>query len=358
MYSGSLGVMQPSLIASFGLTLTQAGVLGGTLSFSSSVMQPLYGILADRFRSRLFTALAPAVAGILISTLGFAGSYGWLLLMIFAGSAGIASFHPQAASNVAAGAPRNPGQTMAIFISAGTLGLALGPAVYSLVISHRGIQGAWIVAIPGVIATLLMLGFLPQPPARTAGRNLDFGCLRVVWKPLARLFFLVFTRSAVQVTFSQFLPLYLHQSRGFSLSAASYALAVFMAGATLGGLAGGNLAGRFGERNVILWSAFWTTPLLAAFLYGHGVWSMVALTAGGIALLFTNPVNVVMAQRLAPQQSNTVSALMMGFAWGSGGLIFIPLAGKIADHYSLQAAFSGLILLPVIAFILAWKLPK
>ena len=54
LYSASLGVLQPALIETFGLSLTQAGVLGGVLALSASVLQPVYGILADRFHSRLF----------------------------------------------------------------------------------------------------------------------------------------------------------------------------------------------------------------------------------------------------------------------------------------------------------------
>src|SRR6266545_2492355 len=72
LYSSALGVLQPLLLERFGLNFTQAGILGGTLVFSSSVMQPVYGILSDRFHSRLFTALAPAAAGIFISSLGWA----------------------------------------------------------------------------------------------------------------------------------------------------------------------------------------------------------------------------------------------------------------------------------------------
>ena len=68
--------------------------------------------------------------------------------------------------------------------------------------------------------------------------------------------------------------------------------------------------------------------------------------------------NIIMAQRLAPAQSGTVSALMMGFAWGTAGLIFIPLTGRIADHYSLQIAFAGLIFIPVLAFLLSLKVPE
>src|SRR5207248_11175828 len=67
LYSIALGVLQPLLLIRYGLSLTEAGVLGGVLVFSSSMMQPLYGYLSDRFHTYLFTALAPAVAAIFIS---------------------------------------------------------------------------------------------------------------------------------------------------------------------------------------------------------------------------------------------------------------------------------------------------
>src|SRR3979409_476960 len=72
MYSIALGVLQPLLLVRFGLTLTQAGILGGMLVFSSSVLQPVYGYLSDRFHPRLFSVLAPALAGVFISSLGLA----------------------------------------------------------------------------------------------------------------------------------------------------------------------------------------------------------------------------------------------------------------------------------------------
>ena len=58
LYSSALGTLQPLLRDKFGLTLTQAGILAGVLVFSSSVMQPVYGYLSDRFHTRMFTALA------------------------------------------------------------------------------------------------------------------------------------------------------------------------------------------------------------------------------------------------------------------------------------------------------------
>ena len=359
LYSGSLGVLQPLILRQFGLSFTQAGILGGLLSFSSSVTQPLYGYLSDRFHSRLFTVLAPAVAGIFISTLGWASGFPMLLVMVFLAGAGMASFHPQAASNATRGIRHNRARGMAIFISCGTLGLAIGPTYFSLITAKWGLSGAYGAAIPGIIITLLLLVFL-RPFHRPAGITAKFSVqpLRAVWRPMSILYLLVFLRSVVQITFTQFLPLYLQTARGYSLLKASYSLSLYLVGGAVGGIAGGNLADRFGGKRVILISMLGSVPLLALFVLTTGFLSALGMFLAGLVLLFTIPVNLVMAQQLAPTQTATVSALMMGFAWGMAGVIFIPLTGWVADHYSMQAAFTALIAVPLVGFLLALKLPK
>jgi MFS transporter, FSR family, fosmidomycin resistance protein len=332
-------------------------MLGGMLSFSSSVTQPAYGYLSDRYHSKLFTALAPAVAGIFISAMGLAPSYGWLLLMVFLGGAGIASFHPQGSVRATLGLESSRTKWMAVFISSGTLGLALGPAYFSWLATKLGLGGAAWGAVPGVIVTLILLAYLQEPPREQhAQAGMDWAPLRACWQPLAILYTLVFLRSILQITFAQFLPLYLNRERGFSLTESSWALTLYLASGAVGGFLGGNLADRFGGRAVILASWILSLPFLALFFFAPTPWlSLVGLGLGGWALLFTIPVNLTMAQALAPGHTGTISALMMGFAWGAAGIIFVPLAGFVAERTSLHLALSSLLVVPLVG---AWLTPR
>ena len=360
LYSSALGVFQPLLGDKFHLNLTQAGILGGLLVFSSSVMQPAYGYLSDRFHTRMFSVLAPAVAGIFISTLGLATNFAWLVAMVLAGGCGIASFHPQASARATAGIAGNRGRWMAVFISSGTLGLAVGPAYFSAFLGRLGMAGTAWAALPAVLTTALLLGFLPghERAAPDERRHYDWRPLLAVWKPLTILYLLVFIRSTVQIVFTQLLPLYLHRERNFALSDASYALSLYLLAGAIGGFAGGHLADRVGGRLVILISMAGCLPFFALFFFTTGTLSMVGLALTGLLLLFTIPVNVVMAQELVPSQAGTVSALMMGFAWGMAGLIFIPLIGWAGDQFTLHHALAALGVFPVIGFFLTLKLPK
>ncbi len=359
LYSSAIGAWQPLLVDRFGLSLAQAGVLGGVMVFSSSVMQPAYGFLFDRFRSRLLAALAPALAAVFISSLGFAGSYFWLAVMVALGGAGIAAFHPAASTRVTEGVSEKRGGWMAIFISAGTLGMALGPALFTAVFAKAGARGAWCVAIPGVLVSLLLVLFLaPGQKGMRRSRSVDLAAMRAVWKPLTVLYFLVFIRSIIQITYAQFLPLYLHRERGYSLPDASYTLTLYLAAGALGGFVGGHLSDRFGGRSVIRFSMIGSVPFLALFFLASGPWSVFGLVIGGLILLFTIPVNVVMAQELLPAQAGTASALMMGFAWGGAGIIFIPLTGWAADHVTLGHTLAALTIFPLLGFLLTTRLPE
>lgn len=358
LYSIGLGTFQPYLVERLSLSLAQAGLLAGLLSLSSSTLQPLYGLLSDRFPTRHFTVLAPLVAGLGISSLGHATSFGMAIVCVVLGGAGIASFHPQASANATTGITYRRARWMAVFISSGTLGLAMGPAFFSYVTAHAGFDNAIWALLPGLIMTLVLWRYLTRFPATHARRALDFAPLKAVRGPMILHFLLVVIRSIVQISFSQLLPLYLYRERHFTVAEASLALSLYLASGAIGGFTGGQLADRFGGNRVIRISMSASLPFLLLFFLSTGWLAMLGLGLGGLLLLFTIPVNVTMAQDLVPSSSHgTVSALTMGFAWGMAGLIFVPLEGRIADATSLHVALMGTLIFPVIGFGLTWLLP-
>jgi FSR family fosmidomycin resistance protein-like MFS transporter len=83
---------------------------------------------------------------------------------------------------------------------------------------------------------------------------------------------------------------------------------------------------------------------------------MLTLMAGGFFLQSTLPVNVVFGQAIAPVSAATVSSLMMGFAWGTGGMT-VPLTGFVADRIGIEATLVALSLVPLAAAACALPLP-
>jgi FSR family fosmidomycin resistance protein-like MFS transporter len=357
-YSNFLGPLIPLLMVKLKLSMMQAGWLVAILVFSSSFMQPVYGFLSDRYLKRAFVVFSPLVTAVFMSCIGLAPNYQALAVLLICGGIGIASFHPQGAAMASNVSARQKGLGMSVFVTAGSLGYALGPVIITSVVSWVGLERSFWVLLPGLLTFALLYLFVPPIQAESAmqAEGKVAAAIGRVWRPLLVLYLLVVLRSVVQMSFVSFLPLYL-SNKGFDALLSGRITTLFLFCGALGGLAGGSLADKFGERNVISYSMLLATPFLLAFLLLEGVPAYALLAIGGVVLFSTVPVNVVMAQKLIPHSASTVSALMMGFAWGVGGLI-VPLFGKMADIAGLHSAFLVVVLLPLTGFVLSLRLPK
>ncbi len=71
----------------------------------------------------------------------------------------------------------------------------------------------------------------------------------------------------------------------------------------------------------------------------------------------TLPLGVAMAQELAPKGRSMVSSLMMGLAFGLGGMM-APLTGKLADIFSIRAVLAFLAIIPFLTIGLISLIPE
>lgn len=357
-YSSMLGALLPFLHVKLDLSLTQSGVLAGALVFSSSLMQPAYGYLSDRFPHKLFVALAPAIAGVFICSMGIAPNFNTLLLLVILGGIGIATFHPQGAAEISGFPNRRPGFQMSIFITGGMIGYALGPVYITSMITLVGLGHSYWAALPGVLMSIYLLLYGPSPRKTTQlSNNTQLReILREKLRPIITLYLLVVIRSINHLVFVAFLPLYFTM-RGYSEVRSAQFLTLFLLAGGIAGFLGGTLSDRFGGKSIITVSTLLSCPLLLGFLNTRGSLSIVLCALGGAFLLVTAPVNLAMAQKLVRRGASTVSALMMGFAWGVGGL-FVPLVGWLSDAYGLQLILNSLVLLTAPGFLLVFGLPS
>jgi len=110
---------------------------------------------------------------------------------------------------------------------------------------------------------------------------------------------------------------------------------LFVVAGTLSGLAAGYLSDKIGFKSIFYWTHGLMTPVLLLFLNLSGNWIYLGAFTAGLFVLATLPIGVVMAQELAPRGRSMVASLMMGFAYGLGGVIS-PVIGKLSDLFSIQ----------------------
>ena len=77
----------------------------------------------------------------------------------------------------------------------------------------------------------------------------------------------------------------------------------------------------------------------------------------GFFILATLPLGVAMAQELAPRGRSMVSSLMMGLAFGTGGML-TPLTGKLADVFSIRPVLAVLAVIPLLTLAIIYRLPE
>ena len=361
-YSSFIFPLLPLLATKLSLTPAQVGLLTPTLMVTSSLLQPAYGLISDRYLKREMAIFGPLIAAIFLSCLGMATSLPMLMALVICGGIGIGAFHPQGAAIVARAAANNSdgkhqGLVMSVFSSTGTVGYALGPLIIAAVIANFGLEKSWYTMFWGIAIAAVMWVYCPALPERKVevGSASLRDALLAVWQPLTLLYFAVVLRSAVSVSVQTFLPFALQDS-GLSTTAISSVLAGFLFFGGIGGFFGGGMADRWGARRISLISLLIATPILLMAFAATGPLSYALMMLGGTALNLPIPVSVVMAQRLVPGGASTVSALMMGFAWGAGALL-APLTGWLGTRYGFFHALWLMSLLPLGSALLLWFYP-
>jgi FSR family fosmidomycin resistance protein-like MFS transporter len=353
-YGNIFAPLLPLLIPKLGLSFAEAGTLTVLFQLSASVSQVGFGHLADRWHPRLLLVAGPIVSVTILSFVGASTSMLTAALILIAGGLGGAAFHPPAAALAYRLGGERAGLAMSVHITGGSLGFSLGPLLFAPFAQRFGLEWTPFVALPGLIAVGLLLMRLPAiswPPATTRG----LAALRPYARPLALLYFVVVLRTMTSLAFATFMPVML-TGRGMSLASSGGAVAAYLFASGAGGFLGGPSADRFGHRLVIVLSLVFAVPFLFAATLVDGWWFVLLVAIGGFFLQSTLPVNVTFGQALAPVSAATVSSLMMGFAWGSGGLT-IPVVGRIADLAGLDVTLRGLALVPLAAAALAMLLP-
>jgi FSR family fosmidomycin resistance protein-like MFS transporter len=356
-YSNIFAPLLPLLIPHLGLSLAAAGTLTMCFQLAASVSQLGFGHLADRWRPRLLLVTGPFVCVAGLSLVGLAPTALVLGIILVLGGLGGAAFHPPAAALVHRLAGDRQGFAMALHITGGSLGFSLGPLLFAPAIQQMGLAWSPVVALPGLLWLAWFLRHVPTLEESQGSRaDGGFPALRPYAGTLTLLYLVVVLRTLASLSFATFVPVMLTR-RGLSVSAAAATISCYLFASSLGGFAGGPLADRFGAKRVIALSLVASVPFLMLAPLLHGWAFVVVLAAGGLFLQSTLPVNVTFGQQLAPVSAATVASLMMGFAWGTGGLA-VPLVGMLADRIDIAPTLIVMGMLPLAAAACAWPLPS
>ena len=349
-FSSMLAALLPTLQFRFGLTEATLALLVATLSFSSSVVQPFFGALADRWGRRLVGAIGIITSSSLLSLMGVVPDVALLFVLLFFGGLGSAAFHPAGTGLARDAGGANKALTVSLFSAGGTVGLALGPSIILLLARTVGLEFSPLLMLPGIALGVAMYLFIPPQPKTDKEVNPRLFDIALFRGPVGVLCVSGILRSISYVTFTNAVPLYL-VSQGVARDSAiiSSTLLAFSLAAGFGGVLAGALGRRVSPQLLITGTMLLALPVFYTIFWvpaGSALYFL-CVTLAGVLVNAGLPLMVVAAQDLAPHAVGTASGMMMGFTWGSAGVLYI-LNGWVQQYVGLTAAMqlSFLSLLP------------
>ncbi|MFN7022405.1 MAG: MFS transporter [Phycisphaerales bacterium] len=367
-------------------------------SVASGVIQPIVALLSDRHDTRWFGTLGFGALVVAIGSVGYAESFGALVLIQVVGAGGSGAFHPVAAAAVGQLSGRRRSGGLAWFYAAGMVGGVLGNLVSPEWVRHfsrvgqsasfdpaQGLRSlAWLIA-PGLVFAAMLAAAIHGSPHRHAGAHADHARLSRAerltrWRSVWLLYFgnvLRFTVDMCLITlivrWSEVLAVGTPEAgmvgadvgamltpelRSEASKLNGHLQAARQVGMGVGGLAIMFLLRGRAERMLLI-----AVPLVGAgcmaltpWAAGAGVWMIVVLCAlAGLGYGGVMPTTLSLAQRLLPHRTSLASALMLGGAWA-----FASIGPHLAQWLFGTLGLSGAMLIVAMLLgasgVLGWML--
>lgn len=364
MMQSLLPSIYPILKDNYQLDFSQIGFLTLAFQLTASLLQPVVGIVTDRYPQPYSAAIGMGLSVVGLWLLSTADSYPLLLAAAACVGIGSSIFHPESSRVARLASGGRHGFAQSLFQVGGNIGSAIGPLLAALIILPHGQKSvAWFIAA-GIVAmgllTFVGRWYSTHGRARIAGTkkrthiaHLSQGRIAL---SIAVLVALVFSKFVYMASLSSYFTFYLIGTFGVSVHNSQLYLFVFLAAVAAGTFLGGPLGDYFGRKYVIWFSILGAVPFTLALPYANLEWTLVLAIIIGLIMSSAFSAIIVYAQELVPGRTGMIAGLFFGLAFGMGGLGAAVL-GEIADMTSIGYVYHICSFLPLIGLV-TWLLPN
>lgn len=361
-YSGFLNPIMPFIAAKIGFSMAVATVVIAIAQICASMIQPIFGFFADNMLKRFFIFWGCIFGSLFIPIAANAPNLAILTICVILGNLGGSFFHPQALGYISKYSKGNFVFNMGLFISAGTIGFALGPIISALAAEHLGFEKIPYLSILGIIIALAMFKFVPKISG--SGLKVEHKEFKESFKVVLSngfmgiLMLIAMMKSIIINSCSVLLP-FLWKDMGYSPSYIGFALFLFLLFGGIASFLSGKIESKIGAKNVFYISMIGTLPIMALFVATYKtqpVLSLVFFISMGFITMLAQPVVIVMAQRLLPDYKAIASGFINGFSWGIVA-IFLTMVGFAAQTFGITKVLLIVSFIPAISSILVKFLP-
>jgi FSR family fosmidomycin resistance protein-like MFS transporter len=350
IYPGLLSPLLPALQITLGLSLPKTAFIASSLVIISSLSQLVFGYLSDLTQKTVLVASGPVIGAVFLSSLGFADSYWMLILFVSLGALGVAAFHPQGAALIGIKSGDRPFAGMSLFVTGGALGVSLGALIAGPIVELGSMRTLSYLMILGICIGFLLWKYISRDILTRHHQKGASGDGKAHWVVLVSMIILAMARAYIFVSLSTFIPLYLAE-KGHTLSFGGLTLFFLHTAAGIGGFSGGFWAEKLGAPKVVLISFLVPVPLFMLYVFAESSVGIVFLALAAYMLFTSTPLVISLGQRAYPKNIAMASSMVMGFAWGSAGVLVTP-TGVLADHIGLFHTLLSISFTPFVGFLL------
>lgn len=361
IYQGALPAMLPFLISEKHFSYATAAFLIFAANASSSIIQPVFGVYADKISLPWALGVGVLLGGIGLGLVGIVQNYYLIILLVALSGIGLALFHPEGARLTDRFAGENKTSAVSIFAASGNIGFAVGPILTTTMVLAFGLKGTLILCIPAVVMGGILLyeskNFSNEVSSDKELDNIDKKEEVDEWGAFGRLTLTLLCRSTVFFGLNTFLTLYYMNILKQSEVQGSIALSTLIVVGAVGTLFAGKLSIKIGNKKLIIIGYSCLLPLLILFLnIKNPILATIILIPLGFFLYMPYSPMVALGQKYLPNHLGLASGITLGLGVTMGGLVS-PILGYVSDTHGIHAALSCLIVMPIIAVVLARKLP-
>lgn len=350
-------VLVALLAVSIGLTNAQVGLALLLYNVGSALAQPVFGWMADKRGPRWFVVGGIAWMIAFYSVASFAPEWIALVSVTMAGF-GSGAFHPTGTMVASESSTTKRTQATAFFFMAGQIGLFVGPIAAGLMMDRFGRIG--FIALPFFATTALIGGYLhihnPDKVRDSAEKAARAIKTHFNWSVVIALCWLMFLISTVSIATINFAPkLFLEE--GYSAGYAGVMSGVWMLGSAFGGVVGGMIADRCGNRPAIAIGTLGAVIPLFLYIPAPDLARIPLLIVAGFFGGMPHSILVLGAQWLLPGRRAMASGLALGFMF-MGGAVGSYVVGIVADQVGLATTLQWLAALLILSLLAVPFMPQ
>jgi FSR family fosmidomycin resistance protein-like MFS transporter len=358
----------PIIKDSYALDFVQIGLITLTFQIAGSLLQPVVGYVTDRRPMPYSTLVGMTFTFVGLASLGFAPSYGIILVSVACIGIGSAIFHPEATRLARQASGGRQGLAQGVFQVGGQAGGALGPLFAAfIIVPHGQASLAWF-----TLAALLAMALMVWTAGQHALIRRHIATLKASLSggtasnpPLSRatvmtgmvvLTLLMFSKVAYVESFRSFYTFYLIERFGVSIPTSQVMLFVFLLAQAVGVLIGGIAGDRIGRYRIIWISVLGPLPFTLLLPYANFFWTGVLTVTISLIIASAFASILIYAIELLPERVGLIGGLFYGLNFGLAG-IAAAILGGLADGIGIESVYWLCGFLPL-AGLLTWFLPR